>query len=92
MSNWLAEWLELHWAPEKREDIKKQVKEFSLSVSSGFVPKEMKDYRWDLCIGCENFKSSTNQCLLCNCFMPVKVLFKKSRCPKLYWERGGYVK
>ena len=35
----------------------------------------------ELCRKCEHFKSATQQCKLCGCFMPLKTLIPGMHCP-----------
>jgi hypothetical protein len=44
------------------------------------------EQKLELCRQCEHFRSSTQQCKLCGCFMPLKVLMPLA-CPAEKWER-----
>jgi hypothetical protein len=41
--------------------------------------------RYQVCKSCEDFNNLIKLCNNCKCFMPVKVQFKKSKCPKGKW-------
>jgi predicted Zn-ribbon and HTH transcriptional regulator len=41
-------------------------------------------YRYDICNGCEA-KLSLERCRECGCFIPLKVLYKPSKCPWGKW-------
>ena len=70
----IAEWLKY-----KTE----QIKQFGSVVTSGFVPDDIAEQRYNVCMECEYFANS--KCKLCRCHMPAKVLFKDAKCPKQYW-------
>ena len=52
---------------------------------TGFMIKEIAASRMDICKGCDRFNKHTKMCKECSCFMPAKVLLKKSFCPLLKW-------
>jgi len=70
----IAEWLKY-----KTE----QMKDFGMTVTSGFVPDEIAEQRYNGCLECKYFKNK--KCKVCSCYMPAKVLFKDAVCPKNYW-------
>jgi hypothetical protein len=41
--------------------------------------------RYLTCKTCENFNNILKVCKACNCFMPLKVQIKKSKCPEGKW-------
>lgn len=41
--------------------------------------------RYSICKECGDFNSFIKICKICNCFMPLKVQIKKSKCPKEKW-------
>jgi hypothetical protein len=41
--------------------------------------------RYLTCKKCEDFLNEIKMCKICNCFMPLKVQLKKSKCPKGKW-------
>ena len=38
-----------------------------------------------ICLQCDEFRKSTKQCKICNCFMPVKVRLPGQKCPEGKW-------
>ena len=69
----------IEWLKFKTE----QIKHFGSAVTSGFVPDEIAEKRYSICMECEYLKNK--KCKICNCHMPAKVLFKTVECPKNYW-------
>lgn len=77
------------WMTEKLD----RIKDFGQAVTSGFTTEENSKGRYDICIKCEHYgiKTSGNKLLLekgcnvCKCYLPAKVLFRDSKCPKGYW-------
>ena len=71
---------------QKQEEIKKTVE----SVKDIFVTvdAEISEERYNICLKCEEFREVTKQCKICNCFMPMKVKFKVTECPKHYWTKA----
>ena len=39
------------------------------------------DEKYKICQECEYFKSTTKQCKICGCFMPLKTLLPGMKCP-----------
>ena len=60
-----------------------QIKGMGEAVVSGFVPDDIAEKRYSVCLECDYFKNK--KCKLCSCYMPAKVLFKIVECPKNYW-------
>ena len=52
----------------------------TLTGKAAYVPKEVKDYRLQVCASCDQFKKFSRQCGICGCFMDVKVLYAPSEC------------
>ena len=71
----IAEWLKF------KTD---QIKQMGSVVTSGFVPDEIAEKRYNVCLECKYFEDK--KCKLCSCYMPAKVLFKNAECPKNYWR------
>ena len=77
------------WMTEKLD----RIKEFGKVVTSGFISEDISDKRYSICLDCDEFgiKGHGNKLLLkrgcnvCKCYMPAKVLFKASKCPKDFW-------
>ena len=38
-----------------------------------------------ICVQCDEFLKLTKQCKKCGCFMPIKVLLPKQKCPMGKW-------
>tara|TARA_Y100001963_G_scaffold37349_1_gene52220 strand:+ start:1153 stop:1443 length:291 start_codon:yes stop_codon:yes gene_type:complete len=76
----------MSWQQIRDENINK-LKDITKAVTSGFIEKEIQAERYAICESCYYFKKLTRQCNVCSCFMPVKTLFNKSRCPKGYWNK-----
>ena len=80
MSDWMSEKLD-------------RVKDFGQAVTSGFTTEEISKGRYEICKGCEYYgiKTPGNKlliekgCNVCKCYLPAKVLFRDSKCPKDYW-------
>tara|TARA_B100000287_G_scaffold156716_1_gene147838 strand:+ start:19762 stop:19947 length:186 start_codon:yes stop_codon:yes gene_type:complete len=44
------------------------------------VRKRSKE-RLEICGNCEHLRESINQCKICGCYLPLKVLMPTQRCP-----------
>ena len=58
---------------------------FDLFNGSARTPEEIAQYRLEICNGCEWFRKNTQTCKKCNCFMKLKTLIEKSKCPIDKW-------
>lgn len=47
--------------------------------------EELVEYRLGICKGCEFFKAKSQRCGKCGCFMSLKTLLKKAKCPVGKW-------
>ena len=74
---------------EKQKEIAKSVQPFVTATGEIFemVDDEVEEQRYNICLECEEFREMTKQCKICNCFMPMKVKFEKTTCPKDYWSK-----
>lgn len=72
---------------EIRDDSIGKLKDLVTSVSSGIIEKEIQSERYAVCEDCSEFRKSLRQCKVCSCYMPAKTLFKRSKCPKGYWNK-----
>jgi hypothetical protein len=61
------------------------VKPWDLINGSPRSPEEVAQYRLEICKGCEFYRAKTNQCKKCGCFMKLKTLLEKSKCPIGKW-------
>lgn len=48
---------------------------------------KLAEERLEICRNCEHFIKLTQQCGDCLCFMPLKVKFSYSECPKGKWSK-----
>lgn len=51
-------------------------------------PKAEKDLslsRLEICVNCEFYRSRTNQCKKCGCFMKLKTTLEHAKCPIGKW-------
>ena len=60
-----------------------QIRTVGKTVISGFVPDEIAEQRYSMCLECEYFENK--RCRTCRCYMPLKVIFKNGECPNKYW-------
>ncbi len=74
---------------EKQKEIAASVKKIVGKHGEIFVMlnEEESEQRYNICLECEEFREMTKQCKICNCFMPMKVKFEKTTCPKDYWSK-----
>jgi hypothetical protein len=47
--------------------------------------EELKEYRLNICGGCEFYRARTNQCKKCGCFMKLKTTLENAKCPLGKW-------
>jgi hypothetical protein len=47
--------------------------------------EDLASYRLEICKGCEFYRARTNQCKKCGCFMKLKTLLEKAKCPIGKW-------
>jgi hypothetical protein len=50
-----------------------------------WVPKEVAQFRYDICKRCEKFIPITSQCSECLCIMKIKVKIAAVKCPLSKW-------
>jgi len=75
---------------EKQKEIAASVKKVVHGATGEIfrmVDEEVEEQRYNICLECEEFREVTKQCKICNCFMPMKVKFEKTECPKDYWPK-----
>ena len=60
-----------------------QIRTVGKTVVSGFVPDEIAEQRYNICLECEYFDNKI--CSICGCYMPLKIIFKNGVCPNKYW-------
>jgi hypothetical protein len=49
------------------------------------VDKEMYKRRLNVCVKCESYNDTLNQCKECGCFLILKAFMKSSTCPLSKW-------
>ena len=48
--------------------------------------KELQEKRMNICVSCENFFPTLQQCKICKCIMPMKTRLRRAECPVGKWE------
>ena len=61
------------------------VKPWDLINRSPRSSEELAQYRLEICKGCEFYRSKTNQCKKCGCFMKLKTQLENAKCPIGKW-------
>lgn len=56
-----------------------------LNPNTEYVDENIAKDRLDICKGCPEFFSLTNQCKECGCFMVAKTKIKNASCPLGKW-------
>ncbi len=56
-----------------------------LNPNKSRASEELSNERLEICTGCEWYKTTTNQCKKCGCFMKLKVVLKDAKCPIGKW-------
>lgn len=60
-------------------------KPWDLFNGSERSPEEIAESRLKICQACEFFKKNGSRCKKCGCFMQLKTLIAKSKCPIGKW-------
>ena len=63
----------------------RDVKPWDLINGSERTPEEISESRLKICVNCEFYRSRTNQCKKCGCFMKLKTTLAKAKCPIGKW-------
>lgn len=58
---------------------------FDLLNNKNYTTKEIKQERYDTCLGCKRLFMPTRTCRECNCFMSMKTWLKHASCPLGKW-------
>ena len=66
-------------------DYQKDAKPWDLFNGSERSDEEIAQYRLDICQSCEFFRKRFQQCSKCGCFMKLKTMIDKARCPVGKW-------
>lgn len=62
----------------------------TMAAVGGKVSKEIKDERYEICLGCPHFISGKARCKLCGCYMKAKTWINADPdelCPAKKWHR-----
>jgi hypothetical protein len=62
------------------------VSPFDLLNNKNYTTKEIRDKRYETCIGCEKIFMPTRTCQVCKCFMSLKTWLKDASCPLEKWD------
>lgn len=57
----------------------------TLSGTAEYAELELQEKRKQICVMCENYRKSINQCIRCGCIVHFKVQYLKSECPIGRW-------
>ena len=49
------------------------------------ITKEEKNERFEICKSCEFFIASSQRCMKCGCYMPIKTGWRSQKCPVGKW-------
>lgn len=58
-----------------------------LNPNTELASDEDAAFRYDICVKCPLFISSTGQCSRCGCFMKIKTKIKNAECPEHKWGK-----
>lgn len=56
-----------------------------LLKSKNYTTREVRDSRYAICKGCDEFWKTVKVCKECGCSMPMKTWLKEARCPIGKW-------
>lgn len=68
--------------PEEMDD----VTPLDLLNSKNYTSKDIKDARYNICLGCDRLFKPTRTCKECGCFMGLKTWIKDASCPIGEWD------
>lgn len=72
--------------PEKMTDEDhKKVTPLDLLNNDNYTTREIRDGRYETCLGCERLIRLTRTCKECGCFMSLKTWLKYAECPIGKW-------
>lgn len=52
-----------------------------------FVPNDVQQERYNICLDCEHFYELLKNCKICGCVMPLKTKLKNVSCPINKWDK-----
>ena len=56
--------------------------------NENYTTEEIRNARYDTCLGCERFFKPTKTCRECGCFMTMKTWLKEAECPIGKWGKS----
>ena len=66
-------------------ECRKRNRPTDLFNKENYVDREIRDGRYDICLGCDRLFKPTKTCKECGCFMKMKVKLKHASCPIGQW-------
>lgn len=63
----------------------KEVTPFDLLNSKNYTTEDIRNARYETCLGCEKLFKPTRTCKECGCFMVMKTWLKDATCPLGKW-------
>lgn len=70
---------------QKMEQARDAAQQAAASALTHKVSKEVYNYRYNTCSGCEKLYKLTDTCKVCGCFMKVKAWMPNQSCPIGKW-------
>jgi hypothetical protein len=71
---------------EMNDNEHKDARPFDLLNSENYTTQEIRDSRYDICLGCDRLFKPARACKECNCFMSLKTWIKFASCPLGKWH------
>ena len=65
---------------------RKRNKPIDLLNKNNYTEPEIRDARYDICLGCDRLFKPTSTCKECGCFMNRKTWLKDASCPIGKWD------
>lgn len=70
---------------EMTDEEHRNVIPIDLLKSKNYTEKEIRDSRYEVCLGCPSLFKPTRTCKECGCFMSLKTWLKDATCPLGKW-------
>jgi rRNA maturation endonuclease Nob1 len=67
-------------------ECRKRNRPTDLFNKENYVDREIRDGRYDICLGCDRLFKPTKTCKECGCFMNRKTWLKDASCPISKWD------
>jgi hypothetical protein len=74
-------------ANEVSDEDAQNVTPLDLLNSKNYTTREMRDARYDVCKGCDEFFKPIKMCKECGCSMPLKTWLSQAECPLGKWKK-----